>query len=52
MLPVYERLFDVKYNFAIFPFILVGYALFCSNAQLVTKSTDSYIDSQRLQNVI
>ena len=28
MLPVYERLFDVKYNFQIFPYILIGYALF------------------------
>jgi hypothetical protein len=43
MLPVYERLFDVKYNFLIFPFILIGYALFCSTTQLVTKSTESYI---------
>jgi hypothetical protein len=43
MLPVYERLFDVKYNFVIFPFILIGYALFCSTTQLMTKSTESYI---------
>jgi hypothetical protein len=43
MLPVYERLFDVKHNFLIFPFILTGYALFCSTIQLVTKSTESFI---------
>jgi hypothetical protein len=43
MLPVYERLFDVKYNFVIFPFILIGYALFCSTTQLMTKSTESYM---------
>ena len=41
MLPVYERLFDVKYNFEIFPFILIGYAPFCSTTQLMTKSTES-----------
>ena len=41
MLPVYEILFDVKYNFVIFPFILIGYALFCSTTQLMTKSTES-----------
>jgi hypothetical protein len=46
MLPVYERLFDVKHNFLIFPFILTGYALFCSTIQLVTKSTESYISLQ------
>ena len=43
MLPIYERLFDVKCNFAIFPFILISYALFCGNAQLETKSTESYM---------
>ena len=44
MLPIYKRLFDVKYNFAIFPFILNGYALFGSNTQLMTKSTESFIE--------
>ena len=49
MLPVYERLFDVKYNFAIFPFILIGYALFCSTTQLMTKSTESLIKGVKKQ---
>ena len=43
MLSVYERLFDVKYNFTIFRFILIGYAVFCSTTQLMTKSTESFI---------
>ena len=48
MLPVYERLFDVKYNFVIFPFILIGYALFCSTTQLMTKSTESLMTAYYL----